>query len=100
VELPLRPESAVVDTLQPGDPVTVLATESAGKVDTNGRTGTRVILPRARVAGVRLATGSGGSRGGLAAVLLTVSQDDALALADAQANGTLLIALVGPELEP
>lgn len=99
VELPLRPESAVVDTLQPGDPVTVLASLPAGKADASGRTGTRVVLPRARVAGVRLAV-SGGSRGGLAAVLLTVSRDDALALADAQANGTLLIALAGPEPEP
>ena len=36
----------------------------------------------------------------LPVVLLTVSREDAVALADAQANGTLLIALAGPESEP
>jgi Flp pilus assembly protein CpaB len=100
VELPLRPESAVVDTLQPGDPVTVLASVPTGRADANGHAGTRVVLPRAHVAGVRPASSGGGSRGGLAAVLLTISRGDAVALADAQANGTLLIALAGPEPEP
>jgi Flp pilus assembly protein CpaB len=100
VELPLRSESAVVDTLQPGDPLTILASLPAGKADTAGHTGTRVLLPRAHVAGVRLAASGGGSRGGLAAVLLTVSRDEAVALADAHASGTLLIALAGPEPEP
>ena len=93
VELPLRPESAVVDTLQPGDPVTVLASVQTGRADASGQAGARVVVSRARVAGVRPAS----SRGGLAAVLLTVSQAEALALADAQASGTLLIALAGPD---
>ena len=79
VELPLRPETAVVDTLQPGDPVMVLATLGAGKAETSGGSGTR---------------------GGLAAVLLVVSENEAVALADAQASGTLLIALAGPEPQP
>ena len=100
VELPLRPESAVVDTLQPGDPVTVLATLAAGKADAGGAAGTRVVRPRARVAAVRPAPSGGGSRGGLGAVLLIVSEADAVALADAQATGTLLIALAGPEPAP
>jgi Flp pilus assembly protein CpaB len=93
VELPLRPESAVVDTLQPGDPVTVLASTPPGRADAGGQSGAHVVVSRARVAGVRLAS----SRGGLAAVLLTVSQAEALALADAQASGTLLIALAGSD---
>jgi Flp pilus assembly protein CpaB len=100
VELPMRPESAVVGTLQPGDVVTVMASLPPGKADAAGHAGAYVVVPRARVAAARPASTNSGARGGLAAVVLTVSRDEALALTDAQANATLTIALAGTEPEP
>lgn len=98
LRLPLKPDSAVVEDLQPGDPVTILGTISQGKA----AAGTHAVVPRALVAGVQRANPSSGAASSsagapLSAVTITVTQQEATAVADARANGELTILLAGPE---
>ena len=97
VRLPLKPDAAVPDDLQAGDPVTILGTIAQGRAGS----GTRVLVQRAAVVSVRRdpqvgATGPSSTRP-LSALTVVVSEQEAEALADARANGELTVLLAGPE---
>ena len=96
VRLPPKPDAAVPDDLQPGDPVTILGTIAQGKAGS----GTRVLVQRAPVVAVRRDPAAGSTATGsrpLSALAVIVSQPEAQALADARANGELTVVLAGPE---
>lgn len=87
----------VTDALAPrvGAAVDVLATYDPSSAGSDG--GTIVVAAGVTVLGTDRHDGSGGGRSGSAGVTLLVDPDQASALADAQANGVLTLALVPPE---
>jgi Flp pilus assembly protein CpaB len=86
----------VTDALapRPGAAVDVLATYNPSTSGTEG--GTTVVAAGVTVLGTDR-RGSGSGRSGAAGVTLLVDPDQAAALADAQANGVVTLALVPPE---
>ncbi len=90
----------VTDALQPrpGAAVDVLATYdiSSSGSDRGGDT-TEVVAEGVGVLRVDRRAGSGAGRSGARGVTLLVDPDQAVALADAQANGVVTLALVPPE---
>ena len=91
----------VTDALRPrvGSAVDVLATYDPSGGSAGARTdgGTVVVAAGVTVLGTDGRGGSGAGRTGAAGVTLLVDPDQAAALADAQANGVVTIALVPPE---
>lgn len=89
----------VTDALRPraGAAVDVLATYDPGAAAAAGREATSVVADGALVLGTDSAAGSGAGRAGAVGVTLLVDPTQARALADAQANGVLTLALVPPE---
>ncbi len=88
----------VTDALdpRPGAAVDVLATYDAA-TDTRGNDTTLVVAGGVLVLGTDRRSGSGSGRAGARGVTLLVDRDQARALADAQANGVVTLALVPPE---
>jgi pilus assembly protein CpaB len=88
----------VADALQPrpGAAVDVLASFDPGNDDT-GDDRTVVLAAGVTVLGTDRRAGSGGGRAGATGVTLLVDREEARALADAQANGVVTLALVPPE---
>ena len=89
----------VTDSLEPrrGAAVDVLATYDPATVGDRGGDATEVIADGVVVLGTDRRGGSGAGRAGAAGVTLLVDPDQAAALADAQANGVVTLALVPPE---
>jgi Flp pilus assembly protein CpaB len=87
----------VTDALTPrvGAAVDVLATYDPSSTGTEG--GTFVVAAGVTVLGRDRRAGTGAGRTGAAGVTLLVEPDQAAALADAQANGVVTLALVPPE---
>jgi Flp pilus assembly protein CpaB len=87
----------VTDALTPrvGAAVDVLATYDPSGSGADG--GTSVVAAGVTVLGTDRRDGAGSSRAGAAGVTLLVDPDEAAALADAQANGVVTLALVPPE---
>jgi Flp pilus assembly protein CpaB len=86
----------VTDALRPrpGAAVDVLASFDPGGAE---RDGTVVVAAGVMVLGTDRRGGSGTGRAGAAGVTLLVDPEEARALADAQANGVVTLALVPPE---
>ena len=82
-------------TPRPGAAVDVLATFDPSSSGTDG--GTIVVAAGVTVLGTDRRGGTGTGRAGAAGVTLLVDPDQASALADAQANGVVTLALVPPE---
>jgi Flp pilus assembly protein CpaB len=89
----------VTDSLEPrrGAAVDVLATYDPATITERGGDTTEVIAAGVPVLGTDRRDGSGAGRAGATGVTLLVDADQAGALADAQANGVVTIALVPPE---
>jgi Flp pilus assembly protein CpaB len=89
----------VTDSLEPrrGAAVDVLATYDPATVTEHGGDTTEVIAEGVTVLGTDRRGGSGAGRAGATGVTLLVDADQAGALADAQANGVVTLALVPPE---
>jgi Flp pilus assembly protein CpaB len=87
----------VTDALapRPGAAVDVLATYDPSSSGSEG--GTVVVAAGVTVLGTDRRGGAGTGRTGTAGVTLLVDPDQATALADAQANGVVTLALVPPE---
>jgi Flp pilus assembly protein CpaB len=87
----------VTDALTPrvGAAVDVLATYDPSGDGSDG--GTIVVAAGVTVLGTDRRSGAGAGRAGAAGVTLLVDPDQASALADAQANGVVTVALVPPE---
>jgi Flp pilus assembly protein CpaB len=87
----------VTDALTPraGAAVDVLATYDPSGSGADG--GTIVVAAGVTVLGTDRRGGSGAGRAGAAGVTLLVDPDQAAALADAQTNGVVTLALVPPE---
>jgi len=87
----------VTDALRPrpGAAVDVLASFDPGGGERDD--GTVVVAAGVTVLGTDRRGGSGAGRAGAAGVTLLVDPDEARALADAQANGVVTLALVPPE---
>ena len=87
----------VTDALEPraGAAVDVLASYDPSSAGAEG--GTVVVAAGVTVLGADRRDGSGAGRAGTAGVTLLVDPDQASALADAQANGVMTLALVPPE---
>lgn len=87
----------VTDALAPrvGAAVDVLATYDPSTAGDDG--GTIVVAAGVTVLGTDRRGGTGAGRTGAAGVTLLVDPDQAAALADAQANGVVTVALVPPE---
>jgi Flp pilus assembly protein CpaB len=87
----------VTDALAPraGAAVDVLATYDPSSSNVGG--GTIVVAAGVTVLGTDRRGGTGAGRTGAAGVTLLVHPDQAAALADAQANGVVTVALVPPE---
>jgi Flp pilus assembly protein CpaB len=97
-QIPLKPDSAVVDRIQKGDTVTILVSIPDGKPNA----GTRTVVPRANVARVgrdsaRAGGASAASQVPLTSVDVVLTLDQASDVADARTNGELTILLAGPE---
>jgi pilus assembly protein CpaB len=88
----------VTDALQPrpGAAVDVLASYDPGGADARDDS-TVVLASGVTVLGTDRRGGSGSGRAGATGVTLLVHPDEARALADAQANGVVTLALVPPE---
>jgi Flp pilus assembly protein CpaB len=88
----------VTDALEPrpGAAVDVLATYDPAAADRGGDT-TEVVAEGVTVLRTDHRGGSGAGRAGATGVTLLVDPDEARALADAQANGVVTLALVPPE---
>ena len=82
-------------TPRPGAAVDVLATYDPTGSGSDG--GTIVVAAGVTVLGTDRRGGAGAGRTGAAGVTLLVDPDQAAALADAQANGVVTLALVPPE---
>jgi Flp pilus assembly protein CpaB len=82
-------------TPRPGAAVDVLATYDPSGSGADG--GTIVVAAGVTVLGTDRRGGSGAGRAGAAGVTLLVDPDQAAALADAQTNGVVTLALVPPE---
>ena len=82
-------------TPRPGAAVDVLATYDPSSSGSDG--GTFVVAAGVTVLGTDRRGGAGAGRTGAAGVTLLVDPDQAAALADAQANGVVTLALVPPE---
>ena len=89
----------VTDALRPrpGAAVDVLATYDPSTTTSSYDGTTVVVAAGVTVLGRDRLGGSGAGRSGAAGVLLLVDPDQAAALADAQANGVVTLALVPPE---
>jgi Flp pilus assembly protein CpaB len=87
----------VTDALapRPGAAVDVIATFDPSSAGSDG--GTIVVAAGVTVLGTDRRGGTGTGRTGAAGVTLLVDPDQATALADAQANGVVTLALVPPE---
>jgi Flp pilus assembly protein CpaB len=95
--IPLKPDSAAVDRIQPGDTVTILASIPDGKPNA----GTRTVVPRASVAAVgrdpaRAGAATSSVRPLLTSLDVVLTLDQASDVADARTNGELTILLAGP----
>lgn len=95
--IPLKPDSAAVDRIQPGDAVTILVSIPSGKPNA----GTRTVVPRASVASVgrdpnRASSATGSSRPPLTSLDVVLTVDQATDVADARTNGELTVLLAGP----
>jgi Flp pilus assembly protein CpaB len=89
----------VTDALvpRPGAAVDVLATYDPSTKDDGASDTTVVVAAGVTVIGTDRRGGAGAGRTGAAGVTLLVDPDQATALADAQANGVMTLALVSPE---
>ncbi len=105
--VPIRPDTAVGGRIQVGDAVRVLLTMNKGKPDAK----TTVVLSRAtvydvgrddRMTVVNTSSSSSGDRGAAQGpvtwLTLTLSPDQAVALAEARWNGDLDMALLPPDI--
>ena len=95
--IPLKPDSAAVDRIQPGDVVTILASIPSGKANA----GTRTVVPRATVASVgrdptRAGAASSNTRPPLTSLDVVLTLDQASDVAEARTNGELTVLLAGP----
>ena len=89
----------VTDAIEPrpGAAVDVLATHDPAAAEARGGDTTEVVADGVTVLRTDHRGGSGAGRAGATGVLLLVDPDQARALADAQTNGVVTLALVPPE---
>jgi Flp pilus assembly protein CpaB len=89
----------VTDALdpRPGAAVDVLATYDPAAAEASGNDSTLVVAEGVVVLGTDGRSGSGSGRAGARGVTLLVDPEQAVALADAQVNGVVTLALVPPE---
>jgi Flp pilus assembly protein CpaB len=82
---------------RPGAAVDVLATYDPAAAEATGTDATVVVAHGVTVLGADRRASSGSGRAGARGVTLLVDPEQATALADAQANGVVTLALVPPE---
>jgi len=89
----------VTDAIEPrpGAAVDVLATYDPAAADARGDDTTEVVADGVTVLRTDRRGGSGSGRAGASGVTLLVDPEQARALADAQANGVVTLAVVPPE---
>jgi Flp pilus assembly protein CpaB len=82
---------------RPGAAVDVIATYDPAAAEAAGDDTTVIVAAGVTVLGTDRRAGSGSGRSGARGVTLLVDPREATALADAQANGVVTLALVPPE---